>query len=128
MSIGPILDIGQQWANAEMHMDSDALERLLDDDFAAVGPRGFVLSRQQWLDRYRSGDLKNDEFDWQDVSVREHGDAAIATGVQTQKTFHKGQEMSGRFRVSHVYVRKMNRWRIAHIQISGPIPEMPPSS
>jgi ketosteroid isomerase-like protein len=128
MSTQPILDAGQQWANAERHMDSDALETLLDEDFAGVGPRGFVLSRQQWLDRYRSGDLKNDEFDWHDVSVREYGGAAIATGVQTQKTFYRGQEMSGHFRVSHVYVKKMNRWLIAHIQISGPIPEMPPSS
>lgn len=73
---------------------------------------------QQWLDRYRSGDLKNDAFDWQDVRVREYGDAAIAIGVQLQKTFHKGQEMSGRFRVSHLYVRKMDRWLIAHIGLA----------
>jgi hypothetical protein len=94
--------------------------------FTQPGPRGFVLNRQQWLDRYGSGDLKNDRFDWQDVSVREYGEAAIAVGIQTQQTTWQGQDASGRFRVNQVYIRQANRWLIVSIHISGPIPDMPP--
>src|SRR5215510_10080131 len=126
MSKQQILDLGQHWADAEQWMDAAALEAILDNDFVAVGPRGFVLNRQQWLDRYRSGDLRNDRFEWQDVSVREYGDAAIAVGIQTQQTAWQGQDASGRFRVTQVYVRKADRWFIANIHISGPIPDMPP--
>jgi len=46
MSKQPILDVGQQWADAEQRADIAALDRPLDDDFAAVGLRGFVLNRQ----------------------------------------------------------------------------------
>jgi hypothetical protein len=60
------------------------------------------------------------------VSVRQYGDAAIATGIQTQQTAYRGNDASGRFRVSHVYVRKGDRWLFASIQLSGPIPDMPP--
>jgi ketosteroid isomerase-like protein len=126
MNEGQILEIGQAWAAAERREDVAALDDLLDDDFVAVGPRGFILNREQWLDRYRSGSLENDAFDWQDVSVRHYGDAAVAIGVQTQQAAHQGHQTSGRFRVSHVYVRKGDRWLIANIQLSGPIPDIPP--
>ena len=125
MSQQQILDLGQQWADAERRMDAAALDALLDDGFVGVGPRGFALNRQQWLDRYPSGDLKNDAFAWEDVSVREYGDAAIAIGVQDQKTSWRGQDSSGHFRVTHVFVQKAGRWLVASIHLSGPIPDIP---
>ncbi len=120
-----ILDVGQRWADAERRGDPTALDALLDDNFEAVGPHGFVLNRQQWLDRYQSGDLKNEAFAWQDANLRTYGDAAITVGVQTQRTVYQGHDSSGRFRVTHLYVRKDGRWLIANIQLSGPIQDMP---
>lgn len=49
---------GQTWANAELRGDGDALNNLLADDFSGVGPLGFLLNKEQWLARFRSGDLK----------------------------------------------------------------------
>ena len=121
-----ILDLGRRWADAELQGDADALDALLADDFVAVGPRGFVLNRQQWLDRYRSGDLRNEAFSWQDVAVRDYGEAAIAVGVQAQRTFYQGHDASGRFRLTLVAVRRGDRWLIAGLHLSGPIPDVPP--
>ncbi len=50
----------------------------------------------------------------------------IATGIQAQRAAYQGYNASGRFQVIHVYVRKAYRWLIASIQLSGPIPDMPP--
>ncbi len=125
MSNQQIVDAGKRWADAERRADSDALDALLADDFVGIGPLGFVLNREQWLGRYRSGGLKNKKFDWQDVSVREYGDVAVAVGVQSQQSTWQGRESSGRFRVSQMYVRKGNRWLIAHIQLSGPMQDVP---
>ncbi|HEU5326797.1 MAG TPA: nuclear transport factor 2 family protein, partial [Thermomicrobiales bacterium] len=60
MTAEPILELGHRWTEAEQHADVATLATLLADDFVAVGPRGFVLNREQWLDRYRAGDLRND--------------------------------------------------------------------
>ena len=122
-----ILDLSQRWAEAERTADVAALDALLADDFAAIGPFGFVLDRGQWLDRLRPGsDLKIRSFSWGDVSVRAYEDTAIAVGVQTQGASYREQDSSGRFRVTHVYMRRMNRWLITHIQLSGPMPDIPP--
>jgi ketosteroid isomerase-like protein len=126
MSQDQILALGQRWADAERQADAAALDTLLTDDFVGIGPYGYVLTRQQWLDRYRTGDLKNAAFSLDEVSVHEYGDTAIAVGLQTQQTFFRGQESSGRFRVTQVAVQQADRWKIASVQLSGPIPEAPP--
>ena len=128
MSREEVLDLGRRWADAELHADVPALDTLLTDDFVGIGPFGFVLTRQQWLDRYRSGDLRKEEFAWQDVNVREHGDAAIAVGIQAQRAYHRGNEVAGRFRATHIAVRRDGRWQLAGVQLSGPIPATPPAS
>lgn len=43
-----VLDLVQQWADAERQNDGSALAPLLADEFFGVGPLGFVLTRDQW--------------------------------------------------------------------------------
>jgi hypothetical protein len=52
-----ILDLGAQWADAEVRGDTAALDAMTTDDFTLVGPVGFVLDKPQWLQRYLSGGL-----------------------------------------------------------------------
>lgn len=42
-----ILDLGRRWAEAERTADVASLDAILADDFAAIGPLGFVLDRGQ---------------------------------------------------------------------------------
>ena len=52
-----------RWVDAELAADVDTLDALVTDDFRLVGPFGFVLDKQQWLDRYRSGDFTTTTLD-----------------------------------------------------------------
>lgn len=108
----------QSWADAELRGDHHLLAGLLADDFAGVGPLGFVLTKQQWLDRYRSGGLVNEAFAWGEASYRVYGDAAIAVGKQTQTASVHGRDASGEFRVTHVFVRSGSAWRLASAHLS----------
>lgn len=121
-----IKDLGQRWAAAEVAGDSAALEALSSEDLRLVGPVGFVLDREEWAHRYDDADgLRLTVLDWSEVSVHDHGSFAIAVGVQDQQgTFH-GQPVNGRFRVSQVWSRDGDAWRIAGLHYS-PIGGPPP--
>jgi ketosteroid isomerase-like protein len=119
-----ILDRGNQWATAELHSDTQALTELLDPDFLCVGPLGFLLTKDQYIGARRSGDLQQEAFDWQDVKVRVYGDTAIAVGSQIQKTKFQGNDVSGQFRVTQVWIRRADGWTIASLHLS-PIGQPP---
>lgn len=123
-----VLELGRRWAAAELEGSADALAPLLTDDFVLVGPLGFVLDKRQFLGSRRSGDLKHQEFAWEDVSVRAYDSAAVAVGSQTQKSTYQDRDASGRFRVTHIAVRQGDAWLIAGMHISpiAPPPGMPP--
>src|SRR5262249_11399551 len=60
-----VLDLVQRWAAAEQQNDARLLEGLLAEDFAGVGPLGFVLGGEQWLARSANG-LVNRSFTIED--------------------------------------------------------------
>jgi ketosteroid isomerase-like protein len=114
-----VLDLVRRWATAEQDNDADALDGILDADFAGVGPVGFVLHREQWLERFRKG-LENRAFEVEDPQVREFGTTAVVIGIQAQETQANGRDNSGRFRVTLVTVRRAERWLLANVHI-GPL-------
>lgn len=112
-------ELGQEWATAERQGDAAALARILADDFVGIGPRGFMLTKEQWLARYQSGDLRHESFTWDDVRVRVYGDAAVATGRQTQQGAFQGHDIAGQFRVTQVFVHQQGRWLLAALHLSA---------
>lgn len=122
---GQILALHQQWAEAELRGDVAAIEPMLDADFLAVGPLGFMLTKEQWLARHQPGELKNQELTWDDASVRQYGDAAIVVFAQSSRATYKGNEVpGGRFRVTLIAVQREGRWVIAGLHLS-PIAQPP---
>jgi ketosteroid isomerase-like protein len=123
-----VLDLVQRWAAAEQQNDAGLLEGLLAEDFAGVGPLGFVLGHEQWLARFANG-LVNRSFTIEDPLVRNYGTAAVVIGVLSQETSWQGRDNSGRFRVTLMTVRSPDRRLLANVHV-GPlhIPAGPPQS
>jgi ketosteroid isomerase-like protein len=113
-----IRELGERWRDAELRGDVAALDALADDDLRLVGPLGFVLDKKQWLDRYRSGDFVTHELSWDEVEVRDYGDAAVAVGVHRQRAAYRGKPADGAFRATHVAVRRDGRWLLAGVHLS----------
>ena len=121
-----ILELGGRWAAAEQAGDVDALAEIADEGFRLVGPFGFVLDKEQWLERYRSGAFHTTRLDWDEVSVADHGDVAIAIGKQSQQAAYQGRPADGQFRVSHVFARKADGWRLIGMHLSQAAPPAQP--
>jgi ketosteroid isomerase-like protein len=121
-----IFDLGAKWVAAEIAADVDTLDALATDDFRLVGPFGFVLDKQQWLDRYRSGDFATITMSWHDVALRDYGGCIVTIGTQSQEASYKGTPSNGDFRVTHVFIRKDDTWLIAGIALSLTAPPPAP--
>jgi hypothetical protein len=114
-----IIELGDRWAEAECAGDVDTLADLAADGFRLVGPFGFVLDKEQWLDRYRSGALTTEGLTWQPVSVRRHHDTAIAIGTQVQQARYHGHRVDAQLRATHVLLRLDAEWRLAGTHLSS---------
>jgi hypothetical protein len=84
-----------------------------------------VLTKQQWIDRYRRGDLLTRSLSFEDTTTRVYGGAAMTVGRHVQKAEYRGNPADGQFRATHVAVHDGSRWRLAgqHLRpIGGPPP------
>jgi ketosteroid isomerase-like protein len=115
-------ELCEDWAAAELRGDTAALERTLADDFVGVGPRGFTLTKEQWLDRHGSGKLRYESFGLDEVEVRPYGDAAVAVCRQSAEGVYEDEngrfDIQEQFRVTLVFVRQQGRWLLAGLQLS----------
>jgi ketosteroid isomerase-like protein len=119
-----VLDLVRRWVAAELAGDAAALDGMLAGDFVGVGPRGFVLDREQWLRRYRSGELRNTAFELREPAVRDYGTAALVVGTQVQQTAFQGRDTSAELRATLVAVRPADEWLLAGVHLSpvaGPL-------
>jgi hypothetical protein len=101
-----------------------ALDTLTTDDYVLVGPLGFVLVKDQWLDRHRSGALTTEALAWQPEFLRRHHDTAIAIGTQHQRARYQGHPVEAHLRATHVVLHRDTQWRVASTHLS-PIGEPP---
>jgi ketosteroid isomerase-like protein len=114
--------LGEDWAAAELGGDTVTLGRILAEDFVAVGPRGFMLTREQWLFRHDSGSLTYQAFEWDEVQVRVRGNAAVMIGRQTASAVYEDgdvrHEIQDQFRTTLVFVEEQGRWLLLGLHLS----------
>ena len=120
--VGQLERLGQDWAAAELGGDTTALGRILAEDFVGVGPRGFVLTREQWLSRHDSGSLTYRAFQWDEVEVRVHDRAAVIVGRQSASAVYQDgevrHEIQDQFRATLVFVEERGRWLLLSLHLS----------
>lgn len=127
-TVEQIHELGRRWVEAEQAGDVAVLDALSTPDFTLDGPLGFVLDKAQWLDRYRSGDMATHTLAWEQVEVRDYGEAAVAVGVHDQTASYRGNRVDGRFRATQILVRDpAGRRRLAGVHLS-PIGAPPPAA
>ncbi|MEO7651861.1 MAG: nuclear transport factor 2 family protein [Bryobacteraceae bacterium] len=110
-----IENLDKAWSKAILAKDSATLERLLDNDLVYAHASGAVDSKQQYLDKIKSGRQVYKSFEQRKVSVRMHGHTAVTqswarvTGVNPQGPF------DDKIMLLHVWMKKNGAWRlVAH--------------
>ena len=114
--------VAEEWASAELRGDTASLGEILADDFVGVGPRGFMLTKEQWLARHETGNLRYDSFGLDEVGVRLYGDAAVMVCRQSAEGVYEDEngryDIHEQFRATLVFVRQQGRWLLAGLHLS----------
>ena len=118
----------EDWAAAELRGDTVFLGSVMADDFVGVGPRGFMLTKEQWLERHEAGKLKYKSFQLDDAQVRLYGGAAVMIGRETAEGRYEDRDVRHdtreQFRATLVFVKQQGRWLLVGLHLS-PIVEQP---
>ena len=105
-----------EFDRAELHADRETLQRLLADDFVSIGPKGFLLDKQEWIDRHDLFEYQ--ELQTSELDIRVYDGTAIVRDVQRNKATYKDERVELAVRVSQVWVKQQDDWRLAAIQFS----------
>jgi ketosteroid isomerase-like protein len=119
-----VREVQDRFDQAERTADLDTLRELISEDFLSIGPRGFVLDKQQWIDRHR--EFTYHALDTSEMDVRRYGDTAVVRDVQRNRATWRDQQVQVATRVSQVWVRRADRWQLVAIQFS-PLADAPPA-
>jgi len=111
-------ELVEDWAAAELRGDVAFLGSALADDFVGIGPRGFMLPKDQWLERHESGKLRYESFGLDELQVRLYADAAVVTGRQLAEGKYEDFDLRDQFRATLVFVKQQGRWLLAGLHLS----------
>src|SRR5436190_16572007 len=85
-----VLQTLYQMATALRSNNVYALDKIYANDYTSVNPRGFIITKTSRLESIKSGHLKYESFEYEDVQVRLYENAAVVNA--TIKAKIKGED------------------------------------
>lgn len=97
---------------AMLASDTPALESLLDDRLAFLGPGGARFGKRDDIEAHRTGFQKLSRLDVLALSIEEHGDTAIAVvDVDLEGLFGEAR-ISGKHRYLRTWLHSSEGWKV----------------
>jgi ketosteroid isomerase-like protein len=115
-TIREIVDMERQAKEASLHRDAEFPQRTLAEDYVAITPLGQVTTKQDSLSARKSGQLRYDAIDVSDMVVRVYGDTAVVTARADVRGHQLGEDFSGPYRYTRVWVRRSGHWQAVSYQ------------
>jgi ketosteroid isomerase-like protein len=115
-TIREIVDMERQAKEASLRRDAEFPLRALADDYVAITPLGQVTTKQEAISARRSGQLRYESMNVSDMVVRLYGDTAVVTARADVKGHQLGEDFSGPYRYTRVWVRRNGRWQMVSYQ------------
>lgn len=105
----------QAWAEAVQRGDTAALERLYSERLIYAHSTGAVETRQQYLDRMKSGLQRYDRVAFESTRVVIEGGAAVSHSFLRMSGTSNGRRFDDYLMMLHVWVKQRGVWRlVAH--------------
>jgi ketosteroid isomerase-like protein len=115
-TIREIVEIEREAKEASLRRDPEFPAKMLAEDYVAISPLGQVTTKKEAISARRSGQLRYDTIDVSDMVVRLYGDTAVVTARADVKGHQLGEDFSGPYRYTRVWVRRSGRWQAVSYQ------------
>jgi hypothetical protein len=115
-TIREIVDMERQAREASIRRDAEFSQRTLAEDYVAITPLGQVTTKQDTVSARKSGQLRYDTIDVSDMVVRVYGDTAVVTARADVKGHQLGEDFSGPYRYTRIWVRRTGHWQAVSYQ------------
>ena len=106
----------KQRTEALMKGDAGFLDRTTADDYTMITSSGQLRTKGKMMGDLKSGEVTFQSADVDDLEVRIYGDTAVVTGRHTQKAQSAGNDISGQYRFTRVYVKQKGQWKAVAYQ------------
>jgi ketosteroid isomerase-like protein len=109
-----------EWREATLNSDTKTMDSLLSDDYMAITASGTVEDKEQTLARLKSGVRHVSSLTISERKVRFYEKTAVVTSlVDIQGTGAEGNDISGSYRYTRVYVQNaQGAWKIVSFEAS----------
>ena len=115
-TIREVVEMERLAKEASLHRDADFSQRTLAEDYLAITPLGQVTTKQDSVSARKSGQLRYQTIDVTDMVVRVYGDTAVVTARADVKGHQLGEDFSGPYRYTRVWVRRGGHWQAVSYQ------------
>ncbi len=107
--------IEKEWGAAVVAHDYAKLDRILSDDLIYAHSTGNVESKQEYVQRLRSGAQKYDAIEYENITVHLYGETAVAHSHLTMRGTSNGKPFNDRLMMMNVWVNRGGHWQlVAH--------------
>jgi len=109
-----LVALEHEWAQAIVENDMDKLECIVGEEYTLAAnnfPGGRTrLSRQEWMTTVPVYEVHSFEID--DLEVHSYGETAVVLANLELQARVQGEDRSGGFAVTDVWVRRDGRWQV----------------
>jgi ketosteroid isomerase-like protein len=108
-----LIALERKWMGALKQRDASALSQIISDDFTLVSPRLVVADgdRDAYF-RHAMRDLNLTAYDFEELTVRLYGRAAVVSGRLKQSATVAGEDWGGSYFVTDVWISRDGVWRV----------------
>jgi len=111
-----VLDLEHQSREAALHNDATFAQHMLAEDYIGIGPLGNVITKNDSLSVRRQGQVHYDSIDISEMVVRIYGETAVVTAKAVVRGSNLGQDFSGPYRFTRIWVKRGGQWQAASYQ------------
>jgi ketosteroid isomerase-like protein len=113
-----LMKLEKDWSDADVKKDVAALDRILAEDWTGIDFQGTVMNKAAVLKEVamNSDVTATESTVLGEMKIRVYGNTAIVSGTEVEKSQYRGEDSSGKYIWTDVFVQRNGRWQAVSSQ------------